>query len=133
MSSRRFGAALAPSTHRPWLVALVLSALLSTQWLALLHDLGHANGRLSDGPGAVSASSSSPGVLRSVVEAASDHIEGAALCQLFQQLAQPAPPAMVVVQALERESFPEPSLAPSGGRTAPPVDAYRARAPPLQA
>lgn len=113
----------------------MLSALLSTQWLALLHDLGHGNGRGRATPGPVSVAVASPSsdVLRAVVQAASDHIEGTALCRLFQQLAQPAPPPVVVVQALERESFPEPSLASPRGLSAPLVDAYRARAPPRQA
>ena len=120
------------STWPRWLIGLALSALVATQWLALVHGIGHGMGRPA-GPRATLASADAAGTGRVLLKLITGHDEGSAFCQLLDQLSHAGPLAQVP---------PAPAaLPPSAAEFAAPVLpalrspelAYRARAPPFLA
>jgi len=111
------------SLRSRWPLGLAVAALLLGQWLALLHAVGHG-GSSAGSPAAVSPQGPGPW------QVLGGHADTTIYCQLFDQLAQPAPlvevPILVAapLPALPLETLPQEQR----GVAAP--DAFHARAPP---
>jgi hypothetical protein len=113
-------------------LAIALSFVLLSQWLALVHAVVHPLGTAKAGlQQRVDVSVTS--IAHKVRELASGHESGSSICQLLDQLCQPAPgidvPALAVPQAVEQQVAALPPLREEH----PPWGLYRARAPPVLA
>jgi hypothetical protein len=114
---------------RRWLIGLALSALLATQWLAVLHGLGHLRLRGPAEAQRLPAAALAQGVLKF----ATGHDEGSPVCQWLDQLANGTPLAFqpaTLAEAAPDQAWASPPLAASPAAAAAP---YSARAPPFLA
>jgi len=120
-----------PPMHVGWrtermrrrLIGLALCALLATQWIALLHSVGHGRAAL-DGAAPPAGS---------VLQLALGHDEGSPSCHLFDQLAHGAPALDVAMPAIGSLSEPKADAAIVAAVPCGTPNGYLARAPPLPA
>jgi len=117
------------SPTRRWLAGLALSALLATQWLAVLHGFGHLRLRTPAEAQRVPAAAVAQGVLKFV----SGHDEGSPLCQWLDQLANGTPLASQPAALTDAVPDPAVALPPPAPRSAAAPAPYSARAPPFLA
>jgi hypothetical protein len=113
-------------------LAIALSFVLLSQWLALVHAVVHPLGTAKAGlQERVDVPATS--IAHKVRELVSSHDSGSSVCQLLDQLCQPAPgidvPAAAMPQAVEQQVAALPLLR----EELPQWGLYRARAPPVLA
>jgi len=104
--------------------------LLATQWLALVHGIGHRGTGAAPRDGAQAPVAA---LAQGLLKAVTGHDEKSPACQLFDQLAQASPPsAALPALAVDAppEALPQPALPRA---TAAPPLRYHARAPPILA
>jgi len=121
----------ARGTWQRRLLGLALCALLSAQWLALVHSVGHRPGAAVRGIALAQAPADS--LAQDLLKAVTGHEDKSAACQLFDQLVQPSPPSAAPATAasdvLPQAVPPWRSVVPAGRA----ARHYHARAPPLLA
>lgn len=119
-----------PSTIRArWALGLALWALVLVQWLALAHAVGHPAGARTARAEPAFADAQAPAHKSSLLQFVTAHADGSPVCQLFDDLAQPAPtvvPCAPLLVLLDDT----PAAALQDGRRLEPPGLFNARAPP---
>lgn len=111
-----------------WPLSLALWALVLGQWLVLVHAVGHGAVAPAESVQRVGGASASASV--GLLQVVTAHVDGSPACQLFDQLAQPAPLPQLASPALVAQVHASPVAPLLQGRPTELASAYRARAPP---